>query len=72
MTQTEAVETIAIATLGHPDLSADDNIQAIAEDSLSFVWALQQIESAWGNTFDDKVIGNFKTVGDIADWMVSH
>ena len=73
MTRQESLDLISSATLGGPGRVEDgDPLEAIAEDSLAFVWCLQEIEKEWGGRFDDNVIGGFKTVGDIADWMVAH
>lgn len=46
-----------------------DIVKDIGADSLDIVEMLMEVESEWGITIDDEVVQNFKTIGDVVDYI---
>ncbi len=55
------------------DLSADTNLSDdIHADSLDKIEFIMQVEETYGITIDDEVALNFRTIGDVANYIESH
>lgn len=55
------------------DLTADTNLtDDIQADSLDKVEFIMQVEEVYGITIDDEAAINFRTIGDVADYIEAH
>lgn len=55
------------------DLTADTNLtDDIHADSLDKVEFIMQVEEVYGITIDDEAAINFRTIGDVADYIEAH
>ena len=55
------------------DLTADTNLtDDIHADSLDKVEFIMQVEEVYGITIDDEAVINFRTIGDVADYIEAH